>query len=512
MGDTDFVPAPLLDWFTPVSERAVMHAQRLQAEGEPGVMNDRGQLLLHRSHLPLVERVTVAAGAAPPPAITWPHNFEPRPWQMESAEFFSRRGGGILALEPRMGKTAVPFMLWDGTGQLLIVGPLALRSVWREWAARMYPDVPFRALEGHSYDPEAKHAPIIFVHYDILNHWMGAFANRPSLAVFDEPHVLAGYKADRTQTCKMVRGMCQRAIVLTGTPLWSKPKELHNVLQVACGVGFGHNFRDWGLKYCGGKPGKYAMDYSGVSNTERLRARLAEVVHVRSWNDVGMPPDIRRTITKVPITEEIADKLDAEMAELRAGKDAIKAGDLARYRRLISKIKAQAVIESVGKNPTEPIVIWTWHRQTCEMLAKELGALHIHGGMTDAARIKILDTWRDLSGPPMLISTIPVAQVGIDLSRAARELFCEVDYTPSVVSQAEMRPFKPGRPLDVEFFTADHVVDDQMTAALSRKLDAARAIGLPGGEHSVADLVAAGEAASEAPDMDALAAALLEDD
>ena len=524
MGDTDFVPAPLLDWLAPATERAVMHTARLAAESEPGVMFDRGKPFLHRSHLPLINNVT--AEYAPRWSPRWPAvsadnrpvAFMPRPWQAEAHEFFADRAGGILALEMRMGKCGAALMLWGGpsSGQLLIVGPLALRSTWRDACKWLYPDVPFAYAEGHSYDPDLKRAPIVFCHYDILSHWMGLFANRPALGVFDEVHVLAGYKADRTQTVKMIRGMCQRAIVLTGTPVWSKLRELHNVLQVACGAAFGHNFKNYGLKYCDGKPGKYAMDYSGVSNPERLRQRLSEVVFARSWEDVGSKPDIRRKVIKVPIDELTADKLDAELASLRSGDGkATQVGDLARYRRLISKIKAQAALESI-QHTNSPLVAWTWHRQTCEWLAKQLGdrALHIHGGMADAARPKILDAWRDPSGPPIIVATIPVAQVGIDMSRATREVFCEVDYTPLVVAQAEMRAFAPGRQLDVEFFVADHMVDDKMTEALSRKLDAARKIGLPTGEQAVEGLVemAAEQSPSEAPDMDALAAALLEDD
>lgn len=515
--DTDFVPAGLPDWFVPATERATQHTRRLLAANEPGVMNTHGVLQLHRSHLPLIENVTV--GERPfAPGRGWhiPAGLTLRPWQAEAAAWAEQRAGGIIALAPRMGKTAIPFLLWDPSqGQLLIVAPLALRSVWREWSERFYPDVPFTALEGHTYDPKYKTAPILFCHYDILQYWISAFSNRPALGVFDEPHVLAGYKAERTTTCKMVQAMCKRRLVLTGTPVWNRPRELHNVLQVATGTAFGHNFRDYGLAFCNGKPGKFAWDYSGVSRAEDLRARLAEVIYARDWDDVGMPPKVKRTIVPVKVDELTIDKLDAELVDLR-GKTITQVGDLATYRRLVSKIKAQAVINDLGA-PKEPVVIWAWHRQTVEFLAAEFAkvtdAVYIHGGMTDPQRVRILDAWRKSDGPPVLVATIPVAQVGIDLSRASRAVFTEVDYTPLVVAQAEMRTFLPGREMDVTIYVADHMIDSRMTLALAGKLDSARKIGLPAGGETVTALVEAQAAsrASEAPDMDAFARALLED-
>ena len=517
MGDTDFVPAELPDWYVPVSERATQHARRLLGESEPGVTNYRGTLMLHRSHLPLVERTT--AGHSPAGSISWPSAITPRPWQLEAATWASERAGGIVALAPRMGKTALPFALQtpSPTDQLLIVAPLALREVWRSWAERFYPDIPFYAVDGHSYDPEAKNAPIIFCHYDVLQFWMGAFANRPALGVFDEPHVLASYKAERTQTCKMVQAMCRRRLVLTGTPMWNRPRELHNVLQVATGTAFGHNFKDYGTRYCDPKPGKYAIDYSGASNIEELRARLAEVIYARDWEDVGLPPRINRKIITVKIDEVMTDKLDAELVNLRSGeKDTTTVGDLARYRKLLSRIKAQAVVDYVG-GTREPIVIWAWHRQTVEWMAKEFSqitdAVFIHGGMTEPQRAKVLAAWQRPDGPPVMIATMPVAQVGLDMSRAKKAVNCEVDYVPITVAQAEMRTFDPYREMDVTTFVADHIVDQRMTAALAKKLDSARKVGLPAGTEAVSAIVDAADrdAPAEAPDMDAFARALLED-
>lgn len=519
MGDMDLVSAPLPDWLCPASERGDMHVRRLLAKGEPGAYIDQqaARPMLHRSHLPLLPGSVTAAARVSVALPPLPAGFTPRPWQPEGAQFVADRRGSILGFEMRMGKGPAVLMSHDpADGPLWITAPLVVRSYWEQWCKVFFPDLPFYACAGRGYDPAARGAPIVFCHYDILQLWQGlAMGAPPALVIWDEPHILANYKSDRAQTCKMIQAVAKRCVGLTGTPLWAKPRQLHNVLQATVGNAFGTGFRDYAIRYCAGHPGPHGLVADGVSHAEELAARLAEVILVKNWAGVGMPPVINRKVIKVPVDGTTCDKLEAELENLR-GDVSTEVGDLSRYRRLLGKIKARAAVDDLLNGDESPCVVWTYHKDTAKLVAKLLEeatggtVAQLHGDMTDAQRTPVLEAWKRGELGPFIVSTTSVAQVGIDMSRAAREAFVEVNYVPISISQAEMRPFAPGRALDVTFYVAEHPVDDGMTRVLVDKLDAARELSMPTAE-AITALVESGSGNGMPADMNELARQLLED-
>ena len=78
----------------------------------------------------------------------------------------------------------------------------------------------------------------------------------------------------------------------------------------------------------------------------------------------------------------------------------------------------------------------------------------------------------------MLVAGMPVAQAGIDLSHARIAIFAEIDFTPAVLGQAEMRTFSPLRGMDIIFVIANHIVDQRIVRALINKLSAANPLGV----------------------------------
>jgi hypothetical protein len=94
-----------------------------------------------------------------------------------------------------------------------------------------------------------------------------------------------------------------------------------------------------------------------------------------------------------------------------------------------------------------------------------------------------------------------VAQVGIDLSHSHMPIFVEIDYTPAMVSQAEMRTFKPGQAMNVTYIVADHFADRKIAQALFRKLEASSPVDLGTGEGAIAAIDQAFRGEVDEPDM-----------
>jgi len=103
-----------------------------------------------------------------------------------------------------------------------------------------------------------------------------------------------------------------------------------------------------------------------------------------------------------------------------------------------------------------------------------------------------------------------VAQVGLDFSHAHLAVFAEIDYTPAILTQAEMRTFSPARPMNITYIVADHHVEQRVVLALTRKLEAANPLGVGAANDAITLLRHALQGPIEDPDMDRLLADLLD--
>jgi SNF2 family DNA or RNA helicase len=98
----------------------------------------------------------------------------------------------------------------------------------------------------------------------------------------------------------------KRLILLSGTPMLARPKELYNIVKMLRPDVF-NDFFEFAHRYCNPKESPYIaangqpiMDYSGVSNTRELNFLLEGKIMIRRLKkDVlkELPPKIRQKIT-----------------------------------------------------------------------------------------------------------------------------------------------------------------------------------------------------------------------
>jgi SNF2 family DNA or RNA helicase len=253
----------------------------------------------------------------------------------------------------------------------------------------------------------------------------------------------------------------------------------------------------------------YGTKYTGLSNGEELSQRLTEVMIRRRWKDVqhDLPPITRNTIV-VDLTMQQRRKLDIVAESMRTSGATNTAASLARYRDALSIAKLPATVAQVEAclQSGEPAVVWTWHRDTAEQLVELLtagghDALLMTGDTPQNRRERIFEHWKSLPNAALVV-TMAVAQVGIDLSHSHRPFFAEIDYTPAMIAQAEMRTFSPARAMNVTYVVADHYVDRKIVQALTRKLDAAEPVDLGTGEGAIASIDAAFRGPADTADME----------
>lgn len=455
--------------------------------GVPGVIGRPGGVCeIHRSHLPLLRAAGLPVPATPEvPEVDEDRGVTYRPWQRRARAWMETRRGTLIVAEPRMGKTSLALTLHDPkTGPLVILAPLDVRQVWVDWIERVFPGADVLCLEGRTLDVAAiRKADFIFCHYDIAAH-QHLLALAPGTLIVDEAHLLANVGSQRSKAVRNFAILAKRVIVLTGTPLWNSTKGLWPLLTIANPGAWGSSPFNFNQRHCSPVPGEYGWIYGEISNEEEWHQRRAEVVFQADWRTErpDLTPTIRRFVD-VDIDSTAFDELDITAEALRdAAVEDSTIGAINRYRQATAKLKVPAVA-AAALALAGPSIIWSWHKDVAKATAKlinEAGrhAYMIHGDMPVAKRMATLDAWRD-DPYGALAATLSVGQVGLDLSHASDTLFTEIDWTPAVVYQGEMRGFDPTRVMTSTFFRVRHPVEQLLVDKVVAKLARGAASAMP---------------------------------
>lgn len=515
-------------------------------------------IMVHATHLPLLRSVQpevaalLRASRATTPALladraafdatTEVHGWKLRNYQHDGREFIRARRGTLLGDSMRVGKTAQIIASHDPTlGPLMVVAPLATREVWLAWFKRRWPeerpvvlqgrtikhdhekkpvkrrkDPGFDVMERDHYEPgRLRDAKLLFCHYDILGAWKEI--NPIGTIVFDELHIVSQRHSRRAGAVIYAANTATRVIGATGTPIWNRPAGLHTTLQALAPGAFG-TFFQYAMRYCDAHPGPHGYIYSGSSNEEEFKLRMSELMIRRTWQDVsGELPQIERAVEVVPITAKQQFEIERQAEIVRDhSRQTTAVGALARFRRLLGTIKIDAAIDVATRvlDSGEKVVIWAWHHDIAISIERALATNNypgfvISGQTSQSTREEILARWRAMPNPAPLCITLAVGQVGIDLSAARHAVFAELDFTPSIVAQAEMRVFAPQRPMSASYVIVDHDIDRKILAALQDKCDTAYRMGVPAAESTIGVLSTAFSQIADGPDdFEALARAI----
>lgn len=482
----------------------------------PGIEYDGKQRLfrVHRSHLVLLDDVRAHRELVWTSSFaiwekrdlaTKPLGFTLRTTQHQAIDFITERRGTLLGDEMRVGKTVSAAYSHDPKlGKLVVIAPLNTRMVWLGWMAKIWPETPIGVMVGRTFDSEAASKPLVFGHYDVLYGWQSG--DPIGTLILDEAHWLVNHRSRRAMAATVLASRAKRVIAATGTPIWNMPPGLWSVLGLVAPGAWG-SYYDFCNRYGAPIPTAYGTRYTGISNGDELSKRLTEVMIRRRWVDVqkDLPP-ITRNIVVVDLDDARRRKLDIEAESLRQTTKTNTAASLARYRDALSLIKLPAAITEARAcmQAGEPVVVWAWHRQLAEKLAAKLGegfqSMLITGDVAPHLRERILQEWNEAPNAALVIS-MAVGQVGIDLSHARRAIFAEIDYTPAMIAQAEMRTFSPERAMNVSYVVADHLVDRKIILALTRKLEAATPLDLGMGEGAISAIDRAFRGPEETADL-----------
>lgn len=470
---------------------------------------------IHRSHLPLLETGGQFRGALAKEAWSARDEkyaklgIELRTTQHQAADFIEPRRGALLADEMRLGKTLSCLISHDPVrGPLVIVAPKSARAVWLGWMRRLWPGEPIGIAIGTKLEKHVLEKKLIFIHYEIAAKWQAIF--KIGTLVFDEAHAITNPQAKRSVACALLAARAEKIIPTTGTPIYTRPIDLWNILATIAPGAWGSIY-DFGHRYCGARETGYGTVFDGVSHQHELSARLSEAMIRRLWKDCHDDlPAIQRSVAVAEVDKVARKRLDIIAASLRTERSNT-ASTLAQYRVKIFDVKLPLVKAKAIRlyEANEPQVIWAWHKESAVKIDDALctsDSIHrddvfmAHGDISSEKRETIFDAWK-ASARGILIITMAVGQVAIDLSHARFATFAELDWTPLVIAQAEMRTFSPLRSMSIEFIVADHVVEQRMVRSLISKLSTSDPLGLASAIDSIEAIRDVVDGPQDSPDM-----------
>lgn len=440
-----------------------------------------------------------------------------RPFQAAGVRFAAEHERVLISDEMGTGKTlqALATCAYTDSWPLLVVCPASLKLNWAKEVLRWFPHkkpvvlggTPVRGgtpytvrLGGKQVHVSATYdegADVVILNYDILHSWSGTLLDFGfKMIVVDESHYIKEGTAKRTQYVlfmatgwspslkSYVHPGIKRRILMSGTPMLNRPKELITQLQALGRIGEIGGVKHFLERYCDPKPGCGGRtDYSGASRLDELNRRLALFTVRRLKRDVlsELPPKMR---VEVPIAisnwreydeasrdivlwiknelakdEEFVSQLLAESngdesyaweAIESAGEKAARAEVLVRFaklKRIIARGKMDHALAWINDflQSGKKLVVFAWHRETAVELAGALGAPMIIGGTSIKDRDSAVEAFQNDAECRVIVLNIKAGGVGLTLTAGSDVLFCELGWSPGDMEQAEDRVHRIGQ-------------------------------------------------------------------
>lgn len=405
----------------------------------------------------------------------------------------------LIAEEPGCGKSVISAGIineCEDVKKVLIVCPASLRPNWSQEISKWV----FRELDK-----------IEIVSYDSVwrdKYFSSVLSEDWGLIICDEAHYLKEPTSKRSQAVLALSKKTERLVLLTGTPVKNKPKDLYNLVKIINPKLF-PDYNSFGLRYCGGflqKIYRYnhktkrvearnVWNFDGASNLNELQDILRSTVMVRRDKRDILPqlPRKVRQIIEIPANfKSFKDeqKLWKTVCEEVGYDDAVKSledgigvafNEMAKARKQVAIDKVDVVVDYIKDlmESVDKVVLFAHHRDVVSALfdgLKEFNPVKFVGGMKDKDKDTSVKTFQNDPNCRIFIGNISAAGVGITLTASSTVVFAEASYVPSDLAQAEDRCARIGAAASsvlVQYLVLQNSLDAEMLKKTVKKQEIA---------------------------------------
>jgi SWI/SNF-related matrix-associated actin-dependent regulator 1 of chromatin subfamily A len=429
------------------------------------------------------------------------------PFQREGVEYaLSRFGRVLIGDEMGVGKTIQGIATASAFVEewpVLVLCPACVKLNWRDEFLKWVPaleEKDFYILESRQSMKNA--AKVWIASYTMATH-LEAFLGSKTfhVVIADESHYLKNYSAKRTQSLVPIISRARRVILLSGTPVLSRPVELYTQLA-AIRPDIFFSFKVFANRYCDPKPQYNHTDYTGASHIKELHTLLSNTVMIRRLKaDVltQLPPKRRqkveiavsqehcRSIKKLYVEVKRQKQFFAETVEALGEEEARSATKkletelfMSRAYKLTGQAKVKGVCEYVAYllQSDCKFIIFAHHLEILDSIEQQVikdKALYIRidGSTSQERRHKGIQAFQTMKDCRVAILGILAAGQGITLTAAATVVMAEMTWTPGIMIQAEDRAHRIGqeRCVNIHYLYGPGTLDEYIWPKIRTKLN-----------------------------------------
>lgn len=356
------------------------------------------------------------------------------PHQKEGVDFILKNSSAFICDDMGMGKTrtVIEAMIRRNQYPILVICPSSLKLNWANEIKRW---------TGLEFNIDDLTQNIIITNYERMNKYKFKIKRLPiKQLVLDESHAFKNDTSKRTQLALEWSKKIPYKILVSGTPLLNRPRELVTQMEILNNihkVGGRQRFLE---KYCNPRYSQYGVDYSGCSNIQELRDVMDSIWLRRTKGELEnkLPS---KTIVPVPI-------IKYKQPAPRSFHDIERLDKAVLYRKLNYSID---FIEQLLERD-EKVVVFVHHKNIGKALHTHFpNASVIVGGQSPIQRQTNIDNFQ-LHDTQIIICSLQASAVGLTLTSSRCAVFIEYPWSPALLAQAQDRIHRIGQNEDVFIF------------------------------------------------------------
>lgn len=383
-----------------------------------------------------------------------------RGYQSFAARFALVQRKVIIGDEMGLGKTVeaiavLTHLRAKGTHHFLVLCPAAVVTNWVREVAAKSKLMPHR-LHGPDRQWAAKNwernGGVAVTTFGTLD-WVKNYVSLAQLGcvVVDEAHYIKNPDALRTQRTTQLIDSCERAVLLTGTPLENRLDEFRNLV--------GYLRADLVLD---------ANEFS----PKKFRSQVAPAYLRRNQEDV---------LTELPDLVEVDEWITMSGLDVAAYRAAVNERNFMAMRQAAmsqgrQSAKMQRLIEIVEEAEANGrrVVVFSHFLDVLQQVAAHLHG-RVFGPLTGSVaatrRQEMVDQFSSADHGAVLVAQILAGGVGLNIQAASVVVICEPQLKPTIEWQAIARAHRMGQleSVQVHRLLSDEGVDQRVREILARK-------------------------------------------
>jgi len=383
-----------------------------------------------------------------------------RGYQSFGARFALVQRKVVIGDEMGLGKTVeaiavLAHLRAKGVHHFLVICPAAVVTNWvREVSAKS----TLRAHRVHGPDrAQAARAwirdgGVAVTTFETLGRFEFRLPQADGLGcvIVDEAHYIKNPAAQRSRHVTAILDRCERAVLLTGTPLENRIEEFRNLV--------GYLRPD------------LVVDADELS-PRRFRLQVAPAYLRRNQEDV---------LTELPELVEVEEWLPMSRADSAAYRRAVADGNFMAMRQAAmlqadsEKLKRLVEIVEEAEENGRKVLVFSHFRAVLDQVARTLpGKVFgpLTGSVPAAARQGMVDDFSAAGHGAVLVAQIVAGGVGLNIQAASVVVICEPQLKPTTEWQAIARARRMGQleSVQVHRLLSEEGVDQRVTEILARK-------------------------------------------